>query len=286
LPTSEEVVTETPLPLTESTDKAEMEFLTIFLSSLLGILSPAGLVVDRVVENAIRSQLDSAETLAVRIDNAPSYQVLQGKAERVRIAGRGVFPRPAIRIAAVDVETDPIAINPSSLGGKLKLDKPLQAGVRLVIDRQDINRALQSPAIAQKLRSLSLDFLGGSAGQLQRYDFVNPQVEFLGNNRLRFQVSLKEQRSDNQVSIVAESGVAIASGRQLQLIEPTVRINDEALPSQLVSLLVGGVSQRLDLANLENSGITARVLNLEMNQDELTLAAFVRIDPRFLASVK
>lgn len=68
-----------------------MEFLTILLSALLGIVSPAGFVLDRVAETAIRNQLDSAEELSVRIDNTPSYRALQGRVDRVRIAGRVGF---------------------------------------------------------------------------------------------------------------------------------------------------------------------------------------------------
>jgi hypothetical protein len=266
-----------------------MELITIILSSLLGILSPAGFVVDRVAANAIRNQLDGAETLAVRIDNAPNYRVLQGKAERVRIAGRGLYPLPDVRIAALEVETDPIAIDPSSVQrGHPKLEQPLQAGVKVVLNQNDINRALQSETIAKRFRNLSLDALGGApAQQLQRYDFVNPHVEFLGNNRLRFQVTLQGQRqSANQVQITAESGLEIIAGHQLQLVDPMIRVNDRPLPAELITLLTGGISQRLDLANLDASGITARVLKLEMDGDTLTLAAFVRVDPTFTASGK
>ena len=49
-----------------------MEFLTILLSSLLGLIAPTGLAVDRTAENAIRSQLNKVDRLEVRVDNAPS----------------------------------------------------------------------------------------------------------------------------------------------------------------------------------------------------------------------
>lgn len=65
-----------------------MEFFTILLSGLLGLVSPAGLVIDRTAESFIRSRFE-VEQLQVRVDNAPSHQLLQGKVERVLIAGRG-----------------------------------------------------------------------------------------------------------------------------------------------------------------------------------------------------
>jgi hypothetical protein len=139
--------------------------------------------------------------------------------------------------------------------------------------------------VANKLRDLSLDFLGGAtAQQLQRYDVVNPQVEFLANDRLRFQVSLKEQQTGDQVAITGETGLAIASGKQLELVNPDVRINDESLPPELVALLFGGISQKIDLSNLQASGITARVLDFKLTDDRLSIAAFVRVEPGFKLS--
>jgi hypothetical protein len=95
-----------------------MEFFTILVSSLLALVSPVGLVVDQIALNAIRSQFEKVDQLQVRVDNAPSYQLLQGKVERVRIAGRGLQLKQ-IRIAAIELETDPINLDPRSLGQKL-----------------------------------------------------------------------------------------------------------------------------------------------------------------------
>jgi len=55
---------------------------TIILSGLLGLVSPVGSVIDRTAENAIRSRFEKVEQLQVRVDNAPSYQLLQGKVQR------------------------------------------------------------------------------------------------------------------------------------------------------------------------------------------------------------
>lgn len=259
-----------------------MELFTIFLSSLLGIVSPVGFVVDQVAADAIRNQLDRVETLAVRVDNTPNYQLAQGKVDRVRIAGRGIYPEAEIRIAALDIETDAIAVDPSRLRrGQVELKQPLNAGVRLVLTQADINQALQSPQISESLRNLSLDFLGSPAQQLERYDFVNPQIEFLDNNRLRFQVTLQSQQSEARTPIVVESGIQILAGRQLQLLEPTATIDGSPVPPQLVNLLIGGISQRLDLAKLEEQGITVRVLQWSLDHQQLSVAAFVQIDPKF-----
>ncbi|NJR64736.1 MAG: DUF2993 domain-containing protein [Leptolyngbyaceae cyanobacterium CRU_2_3] len=261
-----------------------MEFFTILLSSLLGILSPAGVVVDRLATSTIRSQISSAEQLAVRIDNVPSYRFAQGRVDRVRIAGRGIYPIEGIRIAAVEVETDAIALDPTTLTRNPQLEAPLQAGIKLVLNQQDINQALQSEAIAQQFRSFNLNFLSSSEDRSERFELVNPQINFLANSRFQLQVTLQGQQTGHQDQITVESGVEVLSGRQLQLVNPVIRLNDQAVPPQLVALLTGGISQYFDLKSLEDSGITVRVLKLETNGDNLTLAGFMRIDPSSLST--
>jgi hypothetical protein len=264
-----------------------MEFFTILLSGLLGILSPAGLIIDSVAENAIRDQLEDVEQLEVRVDNAPSYQILQGKVQRVRIAGRGLFPAEGLRIDTVEVETDAIALNPDRLQeGRAALEQPLRAGIRLVLKQADLNQAFQSPEIAEQLRDLSLNLVSGSgAEQLQRYDFIDPQIEFIDNSspgetapgRIRIQVILREQETQEDLQIVAELGLETISARQLQIVDPIISANGEPVPQQLIQPLIDGINQQLNLNNLETFGITARLLQFEVTPEALNLAAFVQV---------
>jgi hypothetical protein len=259
-----------------------MELITILLSGVLGLLAPIGLVSERVAAGAIRDRLD-AETLAVRIDNAPSYQLLQGKVQRVCIAGRGVVPQPDLRIAALELETDGIALNPRSLRqGKPELEEPLQAGVRVELTEADVNRYLQSGAIGERLQGMNFNLPSTDGQPPEAYGIKTVQVDFLENNRLKFLVTLRGQQSGNESQVTAESGLAIGAGRRLQLVEPQVTFGGAVVPSEIISLLTDGLVQQLDLGRLEESGLTSRVLNFQIQDDQLDLAAFVRVEPKFL----
>lgn len=255
-----------------------MEFLTILLSTLLALVSPVGLAIDTIAENTLRSRLNKVEQLQVRVDNAPSYQFVQGKVERVRIAGRGLWLTPDIRIGALELETDPLNLDLQRIRGgsspKQSLRKPLQAGVRLVFTEEDINKALLSPAIAARLRQL-----GSSLSRESRapYELFNPQVDFLDNNRVRFQVDL-QQKDAETLTLVVESGLKVVAGHRFSLIEPVATINGQSLSPFIVQGFAEGISKRYDLRSLEESGITARVLQLKVDSRELEVAAFVRVD--------
>ena len=178
-----------------------MEIVTLLLSSLISLISPTGLVVDKVAEQTLRSQLAAVEQLQVRVDNAPSYQLLQGRADRLRIAARGVFPVEDLRLEAFELETDPIHVDRTRLRrGKLKLEQPLRAGMRLVLKPADLTRALRSPKITARLRKLSTDSIQDRdlRRQAQRYELIDPQVELLENQRVRLQLTIQDTQESGQ----------------------------------------------------------------------------------------
>lgn len=255
-----------------------MEFFTILLSGLLAVLTPVNLIADKVTAKAIRARFNKVEQLKVRIDNAPNYQLIQGKVERVRIAGRGMWLTPDIRIDALELETDPLNVDLQRLRSGAQanptfLRQPLQAGVRLVLTEADLNKALASPNVAARLKIIGSRALGGPP---ERYEFINPKIELLANNRLRFQMEVREKDAP-PLALNVESGLSIVSGRSLQLVEPVVIVNGKPLSPPLVGALTRGISNGLNLRTLEERGITARFLQFKVDKGELNVAAFVRV---------
>ncbi|NEO33399.1 MAG: DUF2993 domain-containing protein [Symploca sp. SIO3C6] len=257
-----------------------MEFFTILLSSLLTVVSPVSLIIDNIAEDAIRSRLEQVEQLAVRVDNTPSYQLLQGQVERVRIAGRGLFLKPDIRIELLELETDPIHLDLSSLrkstdsSPQALLEQPFQAGVRLVLTESDLNRALLSPIVTAQLKQLGRRFLGGSQ---RNYEFLNPRIEFLGENRLSFLLEVQEGNAP-PLAVRIESGISLVSGHLVELIEPEILVENDAFPPELVSKLAGSLRDSLDIRTLEGAGIIMRLLELNIGTSELEATAFVRVN--------
>ncbi len=254
-----------------------MELLTILLSGLLTLISPIGLVVDRTAAKKIRSQFLQVEQLQVRIDNAPTYQLLQGKINRIRIAAKQIRLKwQDISLTSFELESDALELNPHNL----KLKQPLQAGICLTINQQNANKILQSPAFLKKLQLL--EFRPGrisGAGSDPVYKLANPKVEFITKNRLLIQVELREGGKNEPILVKVETGVRVVRGRRFQAVEPLIIINGEKAPPQFVNLILENVNKLLDLSILEGGGILARILKLDVSQDQLEIAAFLRVEP-------
>ena len=212
----------------------------------------------------MQSQFTKVEQLQVRVDNSPSHQLLQGKVQKVRIAGRGLqLKQLNIRLAVLELETDPIDLDiPSLRRGSLKLEQPLQAGIRLVF--------------VDKLQNLGSNILQTHSRQQQRLQAVNPRVEFLPN-LLRLQVEPTEAKAP-PLAITVEMGLNIIAGQHIQIVDPVVYVNQEKIPQEIVDAIARNLNKQLFLANLEAYGIQSKILKLAIAQEKLEIAAFVRLD--------
>lgn len=260
-----------------------MDIVALLVSALMAVAAPTGVVVDTLATDALRRQVAEVEDLSVRIDNVPNYPVIQGRIDPIWVAARGVYLRqlPALRIAALDLETDPLALDLGSLRrGKLSLNAPAQAALRMRIQEEDINAFLGSSQVQAWLEDLQFNLPGETADRAQRrYGLANPQVNLLANNRLWIGVDLEDRVLEATLPITLETGIVMANGHQIDLIDPHLEIEGEAVPLALVSPLAAGALEAFSLRRLEAWGLTSRVLALAIHDHELDLAIFARLDP-------
>ena len=287
-----------------------MEILAIVLSGLLSVVSGGGIVLDSLVKKGIRSQIISVEEQAVRIDNRPSYQLAQGKVGRVRIASRGVRIEPGLRIAAIDLASDPLSLKRDRLSlesiDRLResLAKPASGAIRLVLTQTDLNRTLQSPQVLARLQQTLNGFIAGSAGSTNiRYQLSNLSVELRPANRLEVKFKLSRptrvnydartgtsnlNKRSRELDIALNLAIEVVNGKTFRILEPQGTVNGRPMSSRLLDGFAEGISDRLDLNFLEADGILTRILQLEIDEDKLELVSFILVEtkPAQLSSTK
>ncbi len=257
-----------------------MEILTIILASFFTVISPAGVVLDQVVENLVRSRVYAVEQMSVRIENRPSYAILKGKVDHARIAVRGIQPIESLRLEAVELETDPIDVDLDILKkGNLteSLRQPLQGAVRIEIKESDVNGALASPKIKGMLQEVINKLVPPEAGR--QFTILETKGTFLNNNRVALRAQIQQSDNPKPLEVTLESGLKVVGGHSLQLIELNGILNGRKLSSSLLKGFAENLNGQLDLRLLEKSGITARVLQLKIEENTLYLAVFARLTP-------
>jgi LmeA-like phospholipid-binding len=263
-----------------------MQIITIILSGLLTLVSPVGTIFERVAEKAVLDQIYAAEELEVRVDNTPSYQLLQGKIDRLRFAGRGLYLTPEFRIDTIEFETDSLDVDLERLRAENQasvpqfLRQPLQGAIRLVLREADLNQALRSPAVLEQLRQGQQEFSEGTEAQslLQRYQLLNPEIDFLGENRLSLQAEIQDQRDNDRLKVRLESELRVVQGSKINLVNPKLWLNDEEAPANISRVFAKFVNQKLDLTSFDSQGLQARVIQLNMNGEQIEIVSFLRID--------
>ena len=280
-----------------------MEVLTIVLASLLSLGSGGGVVLDRLIERQISSQVISVEQQEVRIDNQPNYQAAQGKLDRVRIASRGVRIKPGLRIAEADLEMDRVELKLAKLSleglGDLResLIKPATGAARLVVTEQDLNQALQSPEVVAQLQQTLNRLIVNKAGSTNiGYQLSNLQLELLPANHLELGFTLSRPRrstpqsksvgtssrniASKELDITLSLEIQIVEGKKARITDLQGTVNDRPMSSRLLQGFALGISDRFDLNSLSADGILARILQLEIDEDKLQLVSFVRLETK------
>ena len=56
-------------------------------------------------------------------------------------------------------------------------------------------------------------------------------------------------------------------------------VNQEEVTEQLVSAIATSVSKKLDLRNLDEYGLKARILQLKVNPQKLEIVGFLQVEP-------
>jgi LmeA-like phospholipid-binding len=251
-----------------------------WLASLLVLMATLGNLggysLEQIAKDTLLKQVDSADRLEVRVLSRPNYQLVNGEVERVQFAARGVVRQP-FRVAVAELETDPVSINFS--GASIGLKNPLQAAVRLEVTEEDLNKTLNSPEVIklfQNIRAEIPGFLGGS-GQVQRITFSEPRI-FLQEDRVEVLAKLGTPDQSNQtVEVRFRTKIQVDRGTTVRFVNPVFALDGTPVPTELTSLFLGGVNQLVDLNQLEQQNITARVLRLSIKPGKLELVGFAQV---------
>lgn len=275
-----------------------MEILTIVLSGLLSALSSGGLVLDSLAQNRLY-RIISVEEQAVRIDNRPSYRLAQGKLQQVRIAAKGVRIEPGLRIAAIELATDPLALKQQKLNFnsidtlRESLARPASGAVKVTVTQADLDRVLASPPVLARLQATLNRLIAGKVGTSASYQLSNLNLELRPANRLQVKFTLSRPlRSDRwdgtsasnnrsrELDIVLELAISVSEGKIVRLLDPQGTVNGRPMSARLLNGFAEGISDRLDLSSLSADGILTRILQLEINEDKLELVGFVFVEPK------
>jgi hypothetical protein len=268
-----------------------MELVTIILSGLLTLISPVGVVAENEIAERLRSQVQSIDELKIRIDNIPSYGIVGGKVDRIRLSSRGIQVNPDFRIASLELETDPLDIDLQAVRSTNDsqnltqyLDKPAKIALNIGFTEKDINKTLRSSDIVRYIEDTIAEFLPPKEdGTPTRLEIEDLQIDFIADDRLTITTTVQNPRSTPEnpsfSQINLELGIAIPNGRTIEIIEPKGTVNDKKLRDSILRVFAKRFTTALDLKQLESAGIFVRVLQLKLEPNQFNFVTFIQVEP-------
>ncbi len=269
-----------------------MELLVSILSGILAIATSVNMVGDTLVEKKIRSQVQAVDTLVVRIDNAPNYDVLGGKVQRVRVATRDLKISSAIAFKALEIDMDGININLKefiqedlvteiddvpTLRLRELFESPVQMASRIVLTQEQLDSILQSQTVNFTLSQRLTDTLNGLSDNDAEFTINSFKLDLIDTNRLALRANIIDLEGEyeargEELNVDWELSIKVLDGSNFEFFDQKLYIEGEEIEPENDVLIARPVTLRV----LEELGLNVRVLQWNSDQDELELALSVR----------
>ena len=225
--------------------------------------------ISKAAELGIASQLDEAENLDVNVRTNP-LDLIHGDIDSVSVKGDGLVMQKELRAEKLRIETNSISINSIKAAmGNIELTQPTDARMLVVLKEKDLQNALNSEYIKDKLQNLEIESDG------EKINAKIEHVEFIllddGKISLNANVYLVERDSHEKISLTAIPEID-NEGNCINLTSVEY-LQDANCNLEVAKAIVQSAEEILDLRNFELDTMSLRVRKLDVKLGKLTIEA-------------
>jgi hypothetical protein len=222
---------------------------------------------DKATEIVLTSQLDDAENIEVDIRTDP-LQLVQGKVDSVNIHGQGLVVKQELRAESVTIQTDAVAINPlKAVTGEIELNQPAHAQTQVILTEADLNRALQSDYLRNKLRQLEVEV----DGKIVPIDIQHVELQLLNDDRINISAAIDTDGVEETEFNAVVKPILKENGQRIEI--EILSAQGQGLSLKFLTALFQKLIELLDLRNFELGGMTLKLNELETYEGTLSLQA-------------
>lgn len=227
----------------------------------------------KVAEIALKSQLDDAEQIAVDIRTDP-LKLVQGKVDSVAISGEGMVMKQELRAEAVEINTGAVAIDPfKAIAGQIELTAPTNAEAQILLTEADLNRALDSDYLRNKLKNIEMQV----RGEPVVIDIQQAHIGLPGDEQVALDVDLLLHGANEVQGFSALAKPLIKeNGHRIDL--EVISAEGRGISLEFITALFERVEEVLDLRSFDLGGMTLQLKNLVAQKGKLVLQAVTTIE--------
>lgn len=228
---------------------------------------------NRLMELGISSRFDEVEDLQADVHSDP-MKLLQGELESANVEGKGLVIKKDLRTADLSVKSDGFAIDPmKAVLGEIELTRPTNANIAVTLTEADIERALNSDYIAEKLQKLKFSI----NGQLTRIKPRRVSVRLPGEGKVELaaDVALTDTGESDRIAFSSVPKL-FSDGHHIQFEQ--VKVDGESAFQDLTQSLVNTLNQLLDLRNFTLSGMELQLQDMDIQAGQMQVVTAARLN--------
>jgi LmeA-like phospholipid-binding len=230
-------------------------------------------VLSKIAEVGITNQLDNVDQLNVDIRTDP-LKLAVGEVDSVAITANSMVTSQNLRMESIEINTGKLSINVlSAVFGKIELTQPADADALIVLTETDINRALASDYLRNKMQNLKLQVKEKST----TLDIQKAQVYLPGDGKISFKVDIYlrdtgeiKQLSGTAIPCLREDGQRIS-------LEEILSTEAKGLSLEFAVALFEQIVELLDLRNFESMGISLKLKKFDIQQAKILISATAQV---------
>ena len=234
---------------------------------------------EKALSEALRlglsSQLDEAEKIEVQVET-DLLKIAQGKVDSVVVEGQGLTLQEGIRLESVEIQTNQISINPlSALLGSIKLDKPVDTTARIVLTEADINQALNSNYVKNKVMPLELDVEEKRVAIALEFPLA---VRLLEVGNVHFSGTIRLSEMDETRTVTFAAVVCPSTDTQPILLETFCCAPRQGVSIPLMVALLSKLQPLIRQPCFQLEGVSLQIKTLHVELGNLTIEAQIHAD--------
>lgn len=257
-----------------------MEFLISTFTIFSTLMASGGFIIDRAFTNAIKANSESVEEIEVRVENVPTHNIVKGEVDSIKLAVRGWGLREHFRLDVLELETDPLKFDFSRIreidadNWRDIVQSDINVGIRTVLTEDDLNVMVRSP------RALEIISSSIPPSAPEGFELEEVNINLRPNQRLRLSTVARSQMPGVRVDFNLEFGIELVAGQRVKIIEPRGTLNGRPISDQLLQGFTQNLNMRLNLASLERFGVIARLLELDIEDENMGITALIHVPNR------
>jgi hypothetical protein len=217
-------------------------------------------LVSKVAGSAIAALFKRSENIEANVRAEPVAKLLQGSIDGFDFIGKGMLMYNGLRINAMELYLQAVSIDFGAIfTGQVKLRRPTQASMRVVLSEDDLTTSFNTPFVTEKLQRLQY--------QGKSLKFQNTRITLNSDKTLRLQSQITIGNGAKPITLDFTTSVEVEDRKKIQFVEVQYSGNEAELA--LGKAVITHVNNLLDLDKFALEGTQLRVDRIRVQDGAL-----------------